>query len=115
MSNNLATFVCRLSGNSGSLNLLEHLGTVQAYIRFALLYLYIILISIYLCVSTERNYEESAKESWRVASLNSTEIPVNEFQKFSVLLAKFVALKKNTLTPQVNMLFVGYVSTHFRL
>jgi len=50
---------------------------------------------MYLCVSTERNYEESVKENWTVASLNSTEIHENEFQKFSVL-TNFVALKRKT-------------------
>jgi hypothetical protein len=55
-----------------------------------------ILISIYLCVSTERNYEESVKENWTVPSLNSTEIHENEFQKFSLLLTNLVALKIKT-------------------
>ena len=36
MADNLTTFMCRLSRNSGSLNLLEPSGPVQAYTAIAL-------------------------------------------------------------------------------
>ena len=40
MADNFATFMCRLSGNSGSLCLLQPWGPVQGSIRTALLYLF---------------------------------------------------------------------------